>query len=127
MGGGEHPAAFAAAIGFRTEVTAGRLFEAMVELYRALRRGETIQESVASAQRELQAGQQLELEMAVLVAAQIMRGALRQPMPRFRAARLDLQQRTQVVRHAWDRWFPLALQQQQPAYRFENILPMLQI
>ncbi len=55
MGSGDHPAAFAAAIGFRTAVTAGRLFEAMVELYRALRRGESIQESVASAQRELQA------------------------------------------------------------------------
>ena len=127
MGSGEHLAAFAAAIGFRTEVTAGRLFEAMVELYRALRRGESIQESVASAQQELEAGQQLELEMAVLVAANIMRGALRQPIPRFRAARLEPAQRTQIVRRAWDRWFPPALQEQQPAYRFENILPMLQI
>jgi hypothetical protein len=127
MGSGEHPAPFAAAIGFRTEVTAGRLFEAMVELYRALRRGETIQESVASAQHELVAGQQLELEMAVLVAADIMRGALRQPLPRFRAARLEPAQRIQMVRRTWDRWFPLGLQEQQPLYRFENILPMLEI
>jgi hypothetical protein len=127
MRSGEHPAAFAAAIGFRTAVTAGRLFEAMVELYRALRRGETIQESVASAQRELHAGQQLELEMAVLVAARIMRGALRQPLPRFRAARLEPAQQIQIVRRSWDGWFPLALQRQQPAYRFEKILPMLRI
>jgi len=127
MGGGEHPAAFAAAIGFRTPVTAGRLFDAMVELYRSLRRGESIVESVDGAQRELEAGQQLELEMAGLVAAKIMRGAFRQPLPRFRAASLDPAQRIQIVRRAWDTWFPLALQEQQPVYRFENILPMLQI
>jgi hypothetical protein len=124
MGGGEHPAAFAAAIGFRTRVTASRLFDAMVELYRSLRRGESILESVNGAQRELEVGQQLELEMAVLVAARILAGALRQPLRRFRNAPLEPAQRIQILRRPWDTWFPLALQERQPAYRFENILPM---
>jgi hypothetical protein len=127
MGSGEYPAAFAAAIGFRTEVTAGRLFDAMVELYRSLRRGGTIEESVAGAQRELERGQQLELEMAVLVAAKIMVGAFREPLPVFRNAPLEPAQRIQIARRAWDMWFPTALQEQQPAYRFENVLPMLRI
>ena len=127
MGGGEHPAAFAAAIGFRTRVTPGRLFDAMLELYRSLRRGESIQESVAGAQRELDAGQRLELEIAIPVAARILAGALREPLPRFRNAPLEPAQRIQVLRRPWDTWFPLALQEQQPAYRFENILPMLDI
>jgi hypothetical protein len=127
MGGGEHPAAFAAAIGFRTDVRAGRLFDAMVELYRSLSRGESIEESVAGAQRELEAGQHLELEMAVLVAARIMVGAFREPLPAFRNAILEPAQRIQIVRRTWDTWFPLALQEQQPAYRFENILSALQI
>jgi hypothetical protein len=82
---------------------------------------------VAGAQRELEAGQHLELEMAVLVAARIMVGAFREPLPVFRNAILEPAQRIQIVRRTWDTWFPLALQEQQPAYRFENILPALQI
>jgi len=54
MGAGEHPAPFACAIGFRTEVVEGRLFESMTELYRSMHSGDGLQGSVASAQRALQ-------------------------------------------------------------------------
>lgn len=118
IGGGEHVAPFASAVGLRTEVTEGRLRDAMRELYRCLNdKATTLAESVESAQRELAAGQELRLEVIVLVAAKML-------------VTLSLRRRAWVVgpfrwrrnaRLAWDRWFPPFLQEQVPAYRFENV------
>jgi hypothetical protein len=98
-----------------------------VELYRALRGGESIEESAAGAQRELERGQQLQLEMAVLLAAKMLVKVFGDPPPVFRNAHLEPLQRIEIARQAWNRWFPTALQDQQPAYGFENVLPNLRI
>src|SRR5205085_11619070 len=63
IGGGEHRAPFAYAVGLRTEVTEGRLRDCMRELYRRLKSDSTLAESVDSAQRELGPGQELRLEV----------------------------------------------------------------
>jgi hypothetical protein len=113
---GEHPAPFACAVGLRTEVTEGRLRACMYELYRRLKDGISLEESVASAQRELEAGQELRLEVIVDLAARMM-------------ATLFQRRRTWIVgplrwrrraRDVWDRWFPRTLQEREPVYRFEN-------
>ena len=115
---GEHQAPFACAIGLRTEVTEGRLRDAMRELYRRLRDGDsTLADSVASAQRELGSEQELRLEVIVELAARMLATLFRRrrvwlvgPLRWRRNARL-----------VWDRWFPRYLQDQVPAYRFENL------
>lgn len=121
IGGGEHTAPFAGAIGFRTEVPPGRLFDSIVELYRALRAGESLEQSIAGAQRELGRDQQLQLETAVLLAAKMLLRVFNNPPPVFRNANLDPQQRMQILRQSWSRWFPTHLQDQQRVYRFENL------
>ena len=121
IGGGEHNAPFAGAIGFRTDVPDSRLFDAMVELYRALRAGESLEQSIASAQRELGPDQQLQLETAVLLAAKMLWRVFNDPQRAFRDADLDPQQRMQIARQAWNRWFPARLQEEQRVYRFENV------
>jgi hypothetical protein len=117
IGAGEHPAPFACAVGLRTEVTEGRLRDCMRELYRRLRGDSTLAESVDSAQRALGAGQELRLEVIVMWAAKML-------------VTLSLRRRVWLVgplrwrrnaRLAWDRWFPPYLQEQVPAYRFENV------
>jgi len=65
---GDHPAPFACAVGLRTKVTEGRLRAAMRELYRRLRDDTPLVECVASAQRELGAGEELRLEVIVELA-----------------------------------------------------------
>lgn len=118
IGGGEHPAPFACAVGLRTQVTEGRLRDSMRELYRRLKGGDsTLAESVDSAQRELGAGEELRLEVIVMLAAKML-------------VTLSLRRRVWLLgplrwrrnaRVAWDRWFPPYLQEQVPAYRFENV------
>lgn len=118
MGAGEHPAPFACAIGFRTAVSEGRLFDVMTELYRSLHGGGELEESVASAQRELVAGQELHLEIAALLAIQILRKAYYGPplVPRNRS--IGQLRRRRRARAVWNRWFPTWLQEQQPIYHF---------
>lgn len=114
---GYHPAPFACAVGLRTEVTEGRLRDAMQELYRCLRRGTTLEESVASAQRELEAGQELRLEIIVDLAARMLATLFRHRRVRL-VGPLRWRRRARFI---WDRWFPRYLQDQVPAYRFENL------
>jgi hypothetical protein len=117
IGGGEHRAPFACAVGLRTEVTEGRLRDCMRELYRRFKSDSTLAESVDSAQRELGPGEELRLEVIVLLAAKML-------------VTLSLRRRVWLVgphrwrrnaRVAWDRWFPPDLQEQVPVYRFENV------
>jgi hypothetical protein len=115
---GEHPAPFACALGLRTEVTEGRLRDAMRELYRSLNRGDDLDESVASAQRELVEGQALQLEVAVELAIKIVRTAYYRSKSPL-AARLGAHRRRRRARRVWDSWFPVSLQERDEAYRFE--------
>jgi hypothetical protein len=111
------PAPFAAAVGLRTEVTAGRLFDAMKELYRGVLRGDSIENAVRSAQRELADAAEMRVELGVQIAAQIVNNAYyrnsdRPMVPAAAAARLE------TVRALWNAWYPAWLQNQIPAYRF---------
>lgn len=113
--GGDHPAPFACAVGFRTAVTEGRLRAAMRELYRRLRdRDSTLAECVASAQRELEAEQELRLEVILDLAARMLATL-------FHRRRVGSVRWRRNARHVWDLWFPRYLQDQEPAYRFENL------
>lgn len=113
---GEHPAPFACAVGLRTEVTEGRLREAMRELYRRLRDRIPLRECVASAQRELESGQELRLEVIVDIAMRML-ATLRR---RRRASLIGPLRWRRNARLVWSRWFPRSLQEEVPAYRFEN-------
>lgn len=108
----DHASPFAFSIGFETEVDPARLHSAMQEIYRSLRRGDDLPECVASAQRELGEGQQIVLDTALsLCTAILIRGIRRAANPSPAAVRA-------YARTVWDRWFPPALQQQNPAYAF---------
>jgi len=117
IGAGEHPAPFVCALGLRTEVSEGRLRDAMWEFYRCLKRGESLSEGVESAQRELEEGQELRLEIGVLLAAKIVWTVYHRPKivpvvpPFIRWLRARL---------LWDRWFPRDLQRRVPIYGFET-------
>jgi hypothetical protein len=115
---GDHPAPFACALGLRTEVSEGRLRDAMREFYRSLRGGLTLSESVDNAQRELEEGQELRLEIIVMLAAKMLWTAYnrRMVMPSL----LGALRRRRRARSVWDSWFPAYLQVQVPVYRFEN-------
>jgi hypothetical protein len=115
---GQHPAPFACALGLRTEVTEGRLRDAMREFYRSLKGGLSVAESVDSAQRELEEGQELRLEVIVMLAAKMLWTAYnrRMALPSL----LGALRRRRNARRVWDAWFPPQLQEQVPAYRFEN-------
>lgn len=116
---GDHPAPFACAVGLRTEVTEGRLRACMRELYRRLRGGSTLEESVTSAQRELGAAQELRLEVVVDLAARMLATLFR----RRRAWLVGPLRWRRRARLVWDSWFPRYLQEEVPAYRFENTRP----
>ena len=118
IGGGEHPAPFAFAIGFRTEVEEGRLRDSMKEFYRGMRTGLPLPECVASAQRELTEGRELRLEIAVLLAIKIVRTVYYDPDAPSRTTMGPLRRRRRA-RGVWDTWFPPTLQKRVPAYRFE--------
>jgi len=119
IGGGEHPAPFACAVGFRTSVGEGRLRDSMKELYRSLKRGFTLEESVASAQRELVQGQELRLEVAVELAVKILRTTYYDAKA-LRKAVAGPHRRRRRARGVWDSWFPPYLQERNPTYRFES-------
>jgi hypothetical protein len=119
IGSGEHSAPFACAVGFRTEVREGRLRDSMRELYRSLKSGLTLEESVASAQRELVEGQEVRLEVAVELAVKILRTAYYDPKA-LRKAIAGPHRRRRRARGIWNSWFPPYLQAQNPVYRFEN-------
>jgi len=114
---GDHPAPFACAVGLRTEVTEGAVRACMRELYRRLRDGSTLEESVASAQRELRAGQELRLEIIVDLAAGMLATLFRRRRV-WLVGPLRWRRRARLV---WDSWFPRDLQEHVPAYRFENV------
>jgi hypothetical protein len=119
IGSGEHPAPFACAVGFRTAVGEGRVRDSMRELYRSLKRGLTLEQSVASAQRELVEGQEIRLEIAVELAIKILRTTYYSPNA-LRRAIAGPHRRRRRARGVWDSWFPPYLQEQNPVYRFEN-------
>jgi hypothetical protein len=118
IGGGEYPAPFAFAVGFRTTVGPGRLRDAMKELYRSLKGGLMLPDCVASAQRELTQGQELQLEVAVKLAVKILRVTYYNPEA-LRKGSLGRHRRRRRARRVWDSWFPPALQERVPGYRFE--------
>jgi hypothetical protein len=118
IGGGEHPAPFACAVGFRTALVEGRLRDSMKELYRSLKRGHTLEESVAGAQRELVEGQEVRLEVTVELAVKILRTTYYDPKA-LRTAIAGPHRRRRRARGVWDSWFPLYLQERDPTYRFE--------
>ena len=118
IGAGEYPAPFAFAIGFRTSVGEGRLRDAMKELYRSLQAGLLLPDCVESAQRELTDGQQLQLEIALEIAVKILRVTYYNPDVLRRGA-VGPHRRRRRARRVWDSWFPPALQNREPAYRFD--------
>lgn len=120
IGSGEHPAPFACAVGFRTEVGEGRLRDSMKELYRSIKRGVTLEESVASAQRELTGGQEIKLEKMVELAAKVLCTVYYKPSTPERVVAGPLRRRRRA-RRVWDAWFPPFLQEHNPVYRFENL------
>jgi hypothetical protein len=115
---GDHPAPFACAVGLRTAVTEGRLRAGMRELYRRLRDGTPLVESIASAQRELGDGEELRLEVIVDLAMKMLATLYRR-----RRGLVGLHRWRRNARLVWNAWFPLYLQEQVPAYRFANIDP----
>jgi hypothetical protein len=118
IGGGEHVAPFACAVGFRTSVDEGRLRDAMREFYRRLMAGDQLNESVESAQRELVKDQKISLEVALELGVKI----LQQAYYRSETAKettLGPIRRRRRARASWDEWFPPSLQERDPAYRFE--------
>jgi len=117
IGAGEHAAPFACAVGLRTKVSEGRLRDAMRELYRCLKCGSMVEESVASAQRELEAGQELRLEICVELAAKMLWSIYYRPKVQPFLGPLRRRRRARGV---WNRWFPPSLQQQVPVYRFDT-------
>lgn len=114
---GDHPAPFACAVGLRTEVAEGRLREAMRELYRRLKDRSTLPECVASAQRELGAGEELRLEIIVDIAARML-GTLSRRRRLWLVGPLRWRRNARLL---WGAWFPPYLQEQIQAYRFENV------
>lgn len=119
IGGGEHAAPFACAVGFRTAVDEGRLRDAMREFYRRLKAGDQLKESVESAQRELVKDQQISLEVALELGVKILQQAYYKSETAKRTTVGPLRRRRRA-RASWDRWFPPSLQARDPAYRFEN-------
>ena len=117
---GDDPAPFACAVGLRTEVTEGRLRAAMRELYRRFRDGTPLVECVASAQRELGAGEELRLEVILELAMRMLATLYH----RRRVPLIGLLRWRRNARMVWNAWFPAYLQEQVPAYRFENIDPV---
>jgi hypothetical protein len=116
---GDHPAPFACAVGLRTSVTEGRLRASMRELYRRLRDGTPLIETVASAQRELGDGDELRLEVIVELAMRMLATLYRR-----RREVVGPHRWRRNARLVWNAWFPIYLQKQVPAYRFENIDPV---
>jgi hypothetical protein len=117
---GDHPAPFAFAVGFHTSVTEGRLRACMRELYRRFKDGTELVEAVASAQRELEAGEEVRLECILDLAARMLWTLAFRRRPSIGPHRW--------LRHArfvWDRWFPLDLQEHVPAYQFHPIGDLL--
>jgi hypothetical protein len=115
---GEHPAPFACALGLRTEVSEGRLRDAMQEFYRRLKGGDELVECVTSAQRELEEGQELRLEVIVELAARMLWTVYNRPLKLPSLA--GPHRRRRRARLVWDSWFPRDLQEAVPVYRFEN-------
>lgn len=122
INGGEHPAPFCCAVGFRTKVDEMAVRDSMRELYRSLKRGATVNDSVDSAQRELVAGQKLQLEIAVEIAVKILRVTYYKPEALRRTTVGPLRRRRRA-RRVWETWFPIYLRDLDPAYRFEIAIP----
>lgn len=143
---GEHVAPFAASLGFSTTVNESSLHDAMKELYRALARGELLNDAVEAAERELRSPtEKLRCTTAVMLALRILRGVydgVRTPDLREERAMRILQNvqeagfpiRTGVeatlpdfllergrvrIEEAWDAWFPPRAQRDQVAYRLD--------
>jgi hypothetical protein len=122
IGGGEHAAPFSAAVGIRTRVHQGRLRDAMRELYRSLLRGDSFEESIEAAQRELTEGQEMHLEVAVDIAIRMLRTIYYKSKHPNRATLTQTRRRAQA-RRVWETWFPTHLRERDPAYCFENVIP----
>src|SRR3569833_1269865 len=107
------------AVGFRTSVGEGRLRDAMREFYRRLKAGDQLNESVESAQRELENDQQISLEVALKLGIKILQHAYYRSETANRTT-VGPHRRRRRARAVWDTWFPPSLQERDPAYRFET-------
>jgi hypothetical protein len=141
----EHVAPFAAAVGFTTKVDPSSLRDAMMELYRSIKRGDGPDEIVSSAQRELRGKEEIQLTTAIKLAVLVLRGIydgistpqvitdrVERLLRPLRDAGLPIQQyvvdampsvlrdSTQArSREVWNQWFPPDLQQLDASYRLD--------
>ena len=143
---GEHVAPFAAAVGFSTEVNPSSLHDAMKELYRSLKRGDGLQDSIQAAGRELRsATEKLRCTTAPLLALRILRGVydgVRTPERRTERTKRILRKAQEAgfpvregveqalpdflhergearIKEAWDAWFPPSAKSAQVAYQLD--------
>jgi hypothetical protein len=143
---GEHVAPFAATVGFSTRVNESSLHDAMKELYRSLKRGDGLQDSLQAAERELRSPtERLRGTTSPILALRILRGVydgVRTSERRTeRAEGIVLKVREAGfpvhegvehelpdflhergearIKEAWDAWFPSSAQEAEVAYRLE--------
>lgn len=142
----EHVAPFAAAVGFSTGVNEGSLHDAMKEFYRAMTRGEGLQDATQAAQRELRSPtEKLRGTSAPILALRILRGVydgVRTPERRTERANEILRKVQEAgfpvregsehelpdflhdrgearIKEVWDAWFPPAVQAAEAAYKLD--------
>jgi hypothetical protein len=72
---------------------------------------------VFSAQRELEAGHELKLEVALEIAVKIWRTTYYNPEA-LKSTAVGPHRRRRRARKVWDAWFPASLEEREPAYRF---------
>ena len=143
---GEHVAPFAAAVGFSTGVNQSSLHDAMMELYRSLKRGDGLPDAVQAAERELRSPtEKIRLTTAPILALRILRGVydgVRTPAQRTERANGILRKAQEAgfpvregvehalpdflhergearIKEAWDAWFPPSAQEAEVAYRLD--------
>lgn len=141
-----HGAPFAACAGFTTPVNPGSVRDVMKELYRSIKNGVPLQESVASAALEVRSdGETFQVTSSIKLALHVLRGvydSIRTPQSMsVRVASIisqaqefgfvihqdmasampaQLRERSRVrMEEAWNCWFPASLQASVPAYRLD--------
>jgi hypothetical protein len=142
----EHVAPFAAAVGFSTKVNEGSLHDAMKEIYRAMKRGDGLQDAMQAGERELRSPKEkLRGTSAPMLALRILRGAydgVRTPEQRTQRADEILRKAQEAgfpirdgaerelpdflrdkgesrIKEVWDAWFPRSAQETEAAYRLD--------
>jgi len=141
-----HVAPFAACAGFTTPVMPGSVRDVMKELYRSIKNGSPLRESVASAALEVRSpGETFQVTSSIKLALHVLRGVYDSiRTPQAMSARVAsiatqaqefglvihqnmpsampsvLRERSRVrMQEAWDCWFPASLQASAPAYRLD--------